>query len=126
MRNFAILLCLICAGYYGWDAFRDWLELPEESYVANDQTKKADEIFPSAMKNITPVKNVQNYIEEQRRNAQQKAKAIEQQEQIKQTQEDEAEEKPVETVATLPVIKPQFYRPLIALLRPLVFWKLFE
>ena len=101
MRNFAILLCLICAGYYGWDAFRDWLELPEESYVANDQTKKADEIFPSAMKNITPVKNVQNYIEEQRRNAQQKAKAIEQQEQIKQTQEDEAEEKPVETVAAL-------------------------
>lgn len=107
MRNFAILLCLICAGYYGWDVFRDWLELPEESYVANNQTKKADEIFPSAMKNITPVKNIQNYIEEQRLNAQQKAKAIEQQEQIKQNQEDEAEEKPVETVAALPVIKPQ-------------------
>ena len=78
MRNFAILLCLICAGYYGWDAFCDWLELPEESYVANNQTKKADEIFPSAMKNITPVKNIQSYIEEQRLNAQPKAKVIEQ------------------------------------------------
>lgn len=52
MRTVAILLCLICAGYYGWEAFEGWLVEPQKPV---QKSSAQAEVFPSAMQHIVPI-----------------------------------------------------------------------
>ena len=68
MRNFAIILCLICAGYYGWESFEQWL-VASEPQIGNTKETVRSEVFPNAMSNIVPVSNLSEYIKQQRNEA---------------------------------------------------------
>lgn len=82
MRNFAIILCVICAGIYGWDAFENWLDMSEEASLSSSGVShKQPEVFPSAMKNIVPIQDVNQYIAREKALSEQK---LQKQEQLRQ------------------------------------------
>ena len=82
MRNFAIILCVICAGIYGWDAFEKWLDMPDETSLSKGAAShKQPEVFPSAMKNIIPIDDVNQYITREKALSEQK---VQRQEQLRQ------------------------------------------
>ena len=67
MKKLALVLCLVCFGYYGWDAAKDWLLPPSENELSvNDAAMSRAEVFPSAMQNIVPVQDLPAYIDQQR------------------------------------------------------------
>lgn len=66
MRTIAILLCFICAGYYGWEALEDWLAEPQKPI---QKISAQAEVFPSAMQHIVPIKDIESYVDQERRSA---------------------------------------------------------
>ena len=82
MRNFAIILCVICAGIYGWDAFENWLDMSEEASLSSSGVShKKPEVFTSAIKNILPIKDVNQYNSREKALSEQK---LQKQEQLRQ------------------------------------------
>ncbi len=74
MRTVAILLCLICAGYYGWEAFEGWLVEPQKPV---QKSSAQAEVFPSAMQHIVPIDDLENYVKQERLAASEEKKALE-------------------------------------------------
>lgn len=70
MRALAIILCLLCVVIYAWDSFKDWVMDPQEAVIHNTD-RVQQEVFPEAMSNIEPIQNLQGYIEQYRKQAQQ-------------------------------------------------------
>ena len=65
MRNIAIILCLICIGYYGWGSLEQWLIAPDD-LAGNSKGVERGEVFPDAISNIVPVTNLSEYIKQQK------------------------------------------------------------
>ena len=105
MRNLAIILCLLCAGYYAWDALEDWLavqDVPTSKSVA----AKPSELFPEAMKNIVPVSNLSEYIADKRAYAE-REQAQQEQERLQRRQIEEMQAAAMEQKNTQPIYKPE-------------------
>lgn len=65
MKNIAIFLCLICVGYYGWDAFDQWIRVPQQSGQI-EVTGTKGEVFPSAMQHIVPINDFASFLKKER------------------------------------------------------------
>ena len=106
MRNFAIILCLICAGYYGWESFEQWL-VESDPQVRNGKEAVRSEVFPEAMSNIVPITNLSEHIKQQREQAalreQKRQEELRLQKELQEKKDAEQAPKPI----PVPVLKPE-------------------
>lgn len=106
MKKIAIFLCLICIGYYGWKAFKGWLQVPQQSDQI-DTAETKGEVFPSAMQHIVPIGDLSSFLDQERKLVAQRQvqKLLEQQ----KKEEIELKEKQTSETAPypIPIIKPE-------------------